>query len=523
MTGPQLAMLATDAREAASSYDLPEEQIVSYSYWPVSYYRGDPTVISNAPLPLSGVSFSQIMKGVGELKASLQLADQDVRAMNPWELVLPRKTGIVVVRSVLLDEDTDQWEHAAVWHGTVWERKPVPATGRWEITARTVEYGWSRRLITGPMAGGDLVWAQADRTEIVQDLLTPDRFSQIGPPSTYGSATATTNAASLDRIVVSAADAQDIPLGGYVRVRALDGTYRTDATGLTSIFNVTELVDGGGLWAIVIRPNLGTLSQVGDVAEVINLWPGWINIDPPTKMTLRVHDFSYKRDQQTNLLTAHQDRSKVADGYDWYTTVRLNEGQSAIDAVNFRCQYVMGYPRLGREYGVDEIPRFVYRVSGQGNVISVDPVYNGQAVANAMWGQGSGYDTDALRALATNSNDWANGFLITEDRYSNPDVSRADTLEAYTIAQLIQTYANEQYLNAVAVRGDKPPYFGTYTMGDDALFSTDDWTNADGPNGDRDVTYRTRIMGWTVTPPEGANSETVKLVLAGGGDAVQGG
>lgn len=506
-----------------SSYDLPEEQDVSYTYWPVNYYRGDPRVISNAPLPLSGVSFSQQMKGVGELRASLQLADDDVRAMDPWTLVLPRKTGIVVVRSVLVDEETATYEHAAVWHGVVWTRDPNPETGRWDIVVRTVEYSWSRRLITGPMAGGDLVWAQKDRTVIVQDLLTPEKFSQLGPPSTYGTATAVVDAASVDRVIVAAADVTDIPVGGYVRVRALDGTYRMNSAGTTDIFNVTSLVDGGGIWAIVVAPFFASLSLIGDVVEVVNLWPGWITVDKPTNNTLKVHDFSYKRDQQTNLLTAHQDRSKVGDGYDWYTDVRVLSGPSAIDADTFRCRFVMGYPRLGREYGVDEIPRFVFRVSGQGNVLSVSPTFNGEGVANAVWGQGAGYDTEALRAVATNSSDWVNGFLITEDRYSNPDVSRADTLESYTIASLVQSYANEQYLKSVEVRGDKPPYFGTYALGDDALYSSDDWTNADGPNGDRDTTYLTRIMGWTVTPPEGRNSEMVKLVLASGEEAIEGG
>lgn len=514
--------LGADALLAATSYDLPDEQIVSYTYWPVNYYLGDPHVIGNAPLPLSGVSFSSLMKGVGELRASLQLADADVRDMNPWELVLPRKTGLVVVRSVLVDEDTDTWEHAAVWHGVVWERKPVPATGRWEITARTVEFAWSRRLITGPMAGGDLVWAQADRTEIVQDLLTPELFSQVGPSSSLGSAVATANAGTVDRVLVAGADVGDIAVGNYVTVTTLGGVPRTDTSGTVSIFRVTSIVPGGTS-AIVVTPNFASLSQVGDVATVVSLFPGWINIDKPTHMTLRVHDFSYKRDQQTNLLTAHQDRSKVSDGYDWYTSVRVLEGGDAIDAVSFRCQYVMGYPRLGREYGVDDIPRFVFRVNGQGNVLIATPVYNGEDVANVVWGQGNGYDTDALRAVATNSSDVSNGFLITEARYSNPDVSRSDTLEAYTVAQLVQSYASEQFLEGVVVRGDKPPYFGTYSLGDDALYSTDDWTNADGPNGDRDTTYLTRIMGWTVTPPEGSNSETVKLVLAGGQEAVQSG
>lgn len=518
MTGPldlglQLAL-------ASSAYDLPEEQQVLYTYWPVNYYRGDPRVISNAPLPLSGVSYSQQMKGVGELKGSLQLADADVRAMNPWDLVLPRKTGIVAVRSVLVDEATATYEHTAVWHGVVWTREPNPMTGRWEITARTIEYSWARRLITGPMAGGDLLWAQKDRTVIVQDLLTPERFSQLGPPSTYGTAVAVADAGSVDRVIVAAADATDIPVGGYVRVRALDGSYRTDSTGNTDIFNVTSLVDGGGLWAVVLAPNLASISLIGDVVEVINLWPGWITVDKPTKVTLKLHDFSYKRDQQTNLLTAHQDRSKVSDGYDWYTDVRVLSGPSAIDAVSFRCRYVMGYPRLGRQYGVDEIPRFTFRVGGQGNVIDAGATFNGEGVANAMWGQGAGYDTDALRSLATNASDWTNGYLITEDRYSNPDVSRSDTLDSYTVAALVQTYANERYLKAVTVRGDKPPFFGTYALGDDALFSSDDWTNPDGGNGDRDTTYLTRIMGWTVTPPEGNHSETVQLILAGGGEGI---
>jgi hypothetical protein len=509
------------ATGALADYDLPEEQDSSYTYWPVNYYRGDPHVIGNAPLPLSGVTFSQVLKGVGELRASLQLADPDVRAMNPWELVLPRKTGIVVVRSVVVDAEAGTYAHDVVWHGVVWKRGPNPATARWEITARTVEYNWARRLITGPMAGGDLVWAQKDRTVIVQDLLTPARFSQVGPPSTYGTATATVNAATLDRVVVNTSDIGDIPIGSYVRVRALDGTYRTNAAGTTDIFYVVNTEFGGGISAVIVTPLFASLSQIGDVVEVINLWPGWVNVDLPTHMTGRLHDFSYKRDQQTNLLTAHQDRSKVSDGYDWYTSVRVLSGTSALDATSYRCQYVMGYPRLGREYGVDEIPRFVFRVSGQGNVLEADPIYNGEGVANVMWGQGAGYDTDALRAQATNVSDWANGFMITEERYSNPDVARPTTLESYTVAALVQTYANEQYLSGVTVRGDKPPFFGTYALGDDALYSTDDWTNADGPNGDRDTTYLTRIMGWTVTPPEGANSETVKLLLAGGGEAIE--
>ncbi len=513
----QAAAFGLDAM-ASSSYDLPEQQEVRYTYWPVNYFLGDPTVISSAPLPLSGVNFSVLMKGVGELRASLQLADELVRSMNPWELAVPRKTGLVAVRSVRLDDDEDTEEHEIVWHGLLWERTPVPSTGRWEMVFRTIEYNWARRLITGPMAGGDLVWAQGDRTTIVRDLLTPPTFSQVGPPDDLGSATAAANATNATSLITTTAEAAAVTTGTYVQVTATDGTPRVTATGDT-VFRVTSKQANTpivGQVTINLTPAMTVNSLTGDLLTVVALFPGWVNIDKPIVLTGRRHDHSYKRDQQTNLLTAHQDRSKVDDGYDWYTSTRVLSGGNALDAATYRPQFVMGYPRLGREYGVDDIPRFVFRSDGRGNVLTASPVYNGSNVANVVWGQGAGYESDALRQVAMYPEDWANGHMITEDRYSNPDVKRADTLLEYTVAQLVETYANEQFVSSVEVRGDHPPYFGSYAMGDDALYSTDDWTNPDGPNGDRDTTMITRIMGWVVTPPEGTNAETVKLVLAGG-------
>lgn len=510
-------LAALDATFATTAIDLPQQQDVRYTYWPVNYYLGDPTVLNSAPLPLSGVRFSTIAKGVGEMRAALQVSDPDVRAMNPWHLILPRKTGIVVVRSTSFPGDAEE-THTVVWHGTVWEAPVNDQTGRMEIVARTVEFGWSRRLITGPMAGGDLTWSQADRTVIVQDLLTPELFSQIGPPAVRGSATATVDAASADRVVVATVDIDDIPVGSYVRVTMLGGFPRLAVDGFTDIFRVIGTEFGGGISAILIAPNFGSLSEIGDVVEVFDLFPGWINVDKPAAMTGRVHDMTYKRDQQTNLLEAHQARSNVSDGYDWYTSVRVLSGANAHDASTYRVQYVMGYPRLGRIYGVDDIPRFSFFVDGRGNTLSASGVYNGSGVNNVVWGAGAGFDSAALRAVTTYAADWANGFLITEGRYSNPDVSVAETLQDYTNSALVQSYANERFLDKVTVRGDLPPYFGSYSIGDDALFTTDGWGNPDGPDGDRSTTFLTRIMGWTVTPPEGTNSERVELVLSGGNE-----
>lgn len=515
MTGPSL--LALDIAAADTLAELPAQQVVRYTYWPVNYYLGDPTVISAASLPLSGVKFSRMAKGAGELRASLQMSDPDVRAMKPWELVLPRKTGIVVVRSERLEsEDTET--HTVEWHGVVWTAPVNDETGRMEIVARSIEYAWAQRLITGPMAGGDLVFAQKDRTFIVQDLLNPEKFSQIGPDITMPTAPATVNAGTADRTIVSNANAVNFPIGSYIRVATSAGVYRASVDGTTSVYRVTSTSVAGGNTSLIITPSLGNLSVIGDVVSLVALFPGWITVDPPTVPTGRLHDLTYKRDQQTNLLEAHKDRSNVSDGYDWFTTTRVLSGADAYQASSYRVQYVMGYPRLGREYGVDDIPRFSKYVDGRGNVISADTVYDGSGVRNVMWGAGAGFDSSALRAVATYSTDWANGFLITEGRYSNPDVSVADTLQSYTNAALVQSYANEQFLKAVTVRGDLPPYFGSYAIGDDALYTTDGWGNPDRADGTRDLTYLTRIMGWTVTPPEGTHSETVELLLAGGGE-----
>lgn len=150
-----------------------DEAAVRYSYWPVSYQFGDPTVTSNAPLPLFGVKFSQVMRGVGMLRGFLQLNEPEVRELDPWGRVVPRKTGIVVVREQF-DPEADRWVSAPVWHGIVWAAPRDPTSGRMEVLAQTVESLWARRLITKNM-----VWINSDQATIAADLLLPGKFSKV--------------------------------------------------------------------------------------------------------------------------------------------------------------------------------------------------------------------------------------------------------------------------------------------------------------------------------------------------------
>lgn len=424
---------------AAGSQAGPEvPQDVSYSYWPVNYLNGDPTVISNVPIPLSGVQFSVLMRGVGELRASLQLAEPEVRAMNPWEKFLPRKTGIVAVRTVKRDDSV--LEHTIPFGGILWQAPVDPQSGRMNFTFQTIESLWARRLITGPGPVGQrdaqgnlrpgVSWTQVDQFQIARDLLNPALWSQLGA------------------------------IGGQ--------------------------------------------------------FPAWINVEGPSGNSGVLRDMTYKRGSETPLLTAHQDRSRVINGYEWYTAHRVLAGSDPYNATSFRVQFVAGYPRLGRSYESGKsIPTFTYRTDGRGNVKSIQPAYNSQNVANVVWGTGSGYDDDALRVLAQYPADWTYGYLMTEARFSNPDVSDPRTLQDQTNARLIQSYANEQYLEALTVRGDLFPYFGSYFIGDDCLVDTDDWTWPTNADGSRGATYVSRIMGYRVTPPEGDQSETVEILTAG--------
>ena len=425
-----LAITALDAL----GIDTPQgdEAAVRYSYWPVNYQAGDPTVISNAPLPLFGVKFSQVMRGVGMLRGFLQLNEPEVRELDPWSRVIPRKTGLVVVREQF-DPEAGQWVSAPVWHGIVWAAPRDPASGRMEVMAQTVESLWARRLITKAMT-----WSGQDQATIAADLLLPAKFSKVA----LGSGT----------------------------------------------------------------------------------WTGWINVDPPAGFTGVARTWSYADGQETNLLEAHQARSQLStNSYEWTTSVRVLSGTDAVSASSFRVQYVLGFPRLGRSYAEgDQIDRLVFDREGSGNVSKFGYAYDGSNVSNIVWGRGNGYEELQVKTKVENTDttgkkEWEYGYLQTEDRFSDPDVKVESTLFDYCYRHMLERLGSEQFLTSLTLRGDIPPYFGTYALGDQQIVSTNDMTwQPDWYDTDGFVELLTRIYGWTVTPPEGEHAETVELVVSGG-------
>lgn len=405
---------------------------VRYSYWPVNFAMGNLTVISNKPLPLSGVAYSKAMREVGELRASLQLADPDVRELYPWDKIIPRKTGLVVVREQQ-DLVSRKWVAQAQDCYTVYAAPSEPATGRMLITAHsTPEAMWARRLITKAMS-----WTNQDQTVIAADLCDPAKFSLI-------------------------------PLGA-------------------------------------------------------DPWPGYVTVDPPTVMTGVLRTHSYIERQETNLLEAHQARSQLATNpYEWTTGLRILSGGSAMSAQAFRPVYVMGFPQLGRRRSADfPMPMLTHDIAGSGNVTSLKVTRDGMAVPNIVWGRGDGYEDLQVKAQIDNTDqygkkEWEYGYLQSEERISVPDVKNVSTLADHMYRLMWDRLGSERYLAEVVVRGDLPPYFGSYVVGDDVLLRTNDLTWPPDWFHDGWVYLPGRIYGWTVSPPQGDQHESIHLLVGGG-------
>jgi hypothetical protein len=226
-------------------------------------------------------------------------------------------------------------------------------------------------------------------------------------------------------------------------------------------------------------------------------------------------------DQETNLLQAHQDRSQLATNpYEWTTTTRVLTGTDGESASAFRCQFVLGYPKLGRQLGqFSPVPRLTYDINGTGNVLSFKPNNDGSKVNNIIWGRGNGYADLQIKTQVQYQPggipEWSNGFLQSEGRYSNPDVSDVNTLNDQCYQQIGQSLSSQAFISNLKIRGDLFPYFGSYVVGDQMILATNDPTwPPDYYTASGYVEQVVRVYGWTVTPPEGNNSETVDLLLA---------
>lgn len=117
-------------------------------------------------LPLIDVDWSVALGGAaGKLTASINVADPDVRALDPWAVAVPRRTALYVHRTEIYPGRPPR-PHVP-WGGIVWDIDPDPAAGRLKLSCATFESYFARRYIDE-----DRFYSATEQTAIHAGLLS---------------------------------------------------------------------------------------------------------------------------------------------------------------------------------------------------------------------------------------------------------------------------------------------------------------------------------------------------------------
>lgn len=122
--------------------------------WPCVKYLATDLVSGDilAELPLGDVSFSYVLNGSGDFKASLNISDPKVKKLNPILATEPAKTGIYVEDNGVL-----------LWGGIIWTRE---YDGKLRIAANDFWSYFRSRIIRE-----DLDFVEVDQFTIATDIL----------------------------------------------------------------------------------------------------------------------------------------------------------------------------------------------------------------------------------------------------------------------------------------------------------------------------------------------------------------
>lgn len=113
-------------------------------------------------IPVKIDNYSSMLAEAGTLTATLQLGDPAIRAMQPRELVVPRRTALVLFR-----------DEQPAWDGIIWTRRRKRSDNTLTITASEVRSYYARRVLRpelGYGSGKNLAYTQADLFEVFRGV-----------------------------------------------------------------------------------------------------------------------------------------------------------------------------------------------------------------------------------------------------------------------------------------------------------------------------------------------------------------
>lgn len=355
-----------------------------------------------AELPLSGVSYSTELNGIGTLRGTIPYSDETI-PLDPETASTPNRTVIYVDRDGVI-----------VWGGIIWTRQNV-AGGRAIQAAEFLSY-YQKRYIKTTLS--------TDSSLIIDTDLVP---------------------------------------GGQ-------RLYNDQKFVFWSLLSYANSMPGGNI-GVDINPLAGTAHGV----------------------TRSVTYFGYERPE---IYKSISELAAADNGFDF--TIECGWNPSANNAPPTRYRRARTwFPRRGRT--ADE-SGLVFSKGGQaGNILDYDWPENGIDLATEVSGLGAGAGEAKVTAVVQDVDKLASGWPLLEAVTTYDGVVDAAQLQGLTTAELTAR-SSAQTQPWFEVTADDAPAFGSYSVGDEALFVIDPEPRS--PTGRDGVLRIVSIENTSATGPE---------------------
>jgi len=355
-----------------------------------------------AELPLSGVSYSTELNGIGVLTGTVPYAD-DTLPLDPDAATVPGRTSLYVDRDGVI-----------VWAGIVWTREIVKG-GKAIQAAEFMSY-YTHRYVKQTLS--------TDASMILNTAMVPDGQRLFGDQK---------------YIVWSLLQYANAQPGGNLRI---------DTNPLTA---------------------------------------------PAHGVNRTVTYFGFERPE---IYKAIAELAAAEDGFDFGIEVGWNPAANNLPPTRYR-RVKTWFPRRGRTAAESGL---VFVKGGPGSsILDYDWPEDGTASATEVSALGDGTGEAKVIAVAKDTDRLASGWPLLEQVTSYDGVIDQAQINGLAAAELTAR-ATAQTQPTFTVAADSDPVFGTYTVGDEALFVID--PEPTSPNGRQGVLRIVRIENTASAGPE---------------------
>lgn len=172
-------------------------------------------------------------------------------------------------------------------------------------------------------------------------------------------------------------------------------------------------------------------------------------------------------------------------------------------------QWKVGYPaRLYVPYTTTGL-RFTFGPGG--NIDSYIEDSSGAPACTAAIGIGGQTSGTVLASVADNSAALDAGWPMLDTVVSHNDTTSQSLLDTQTASDLAASPPDATAITW-SLQGDMDPQFGSYELGDEALFSGSDHRFRKRPDGSAGLARLERIVGWNLKPPTSDRPELVEPI-----------